>query len=153
MKTTNTLDKSFGPIGSTAGYFLIIAGIIATYTSLFGLILVALGALLGFTSTCTIIDFDNKRIKFSEILFGILPTGKWIPIVPGMTIGIKESKITWTGYSRSNRSLDIDNKDFRLILFDAENTEIMPIKKTDSLDSAIAEQETLCNKLELLAIE
>lgn len=151
IKIINNLDKSFGPTGSFAGYFLILAGLVATYTTLFGLILVVLGSLLGFTVTCTIIDFENRRVKFSEKLFGILPTGKWVDITPGMKIGIKESNMIWTAYSRSNRSIDIDSHDFRLLLFDAEGNEIMPIQKTNSLDSARAAMELLCKKLELAA--
>jgi hypothetical protein len=66
-----------------------------------------------------------------------------------MKIGIKNSDVTWRAYGVSNQSLDIVNKDFRLILFDSNNKEIMPIKKTDSLVSAKEELETLCNKLGL----
>lgn len=153
MKTANRLDKSFGPIGSSAGFFLLVAGVVATFTSMFGLILVILGAFLGFTATYTLIDFDKRKIKFSEKLFGIIQTGKWISIVPGMKIGIKESNVTWTAHSKSNRSIDIYNKDFRLILFDKENTEIMPLKKTDTLDAALVELEMLCSKLKLVRIE
>jgi hypothetical protein len=66
-----------------------------------------------------------------------------------MKIGIKESNMTWRTFSRSNRSIDTDVKDFRLILLDAEDQEIMPIMKLNSLDSAIAEQKILCDKLEI----
>jgi len=151
MTTTYKLENSFGPVGSTAGYFLMLAGLVATYTSLFGLILVVLGAFLGFTSTCTIIDYDKQRIKFSDNIFGIFKTGKWIPIDQQMKIGIKESNQVWTAYSRSNRSIDIDSNDFRLVLLDAETKEIMPLKKTDSLDSAEVALEILCKKLHLEA--
>lgn len=60
-----------------------------------------------------------------------------------MKIGIKESNLTWRAYSMGNRSLDIVNKDHRIILFDSENKEIMPIKKTRSKESAIIELETM----------
>ena len=149
MKTSNKLDKSFGPSGSSAGLFLFITGVVTTFFSFFGLILVVLGAFLGFTYTSAIIDYSSRRIRFSENLFGFVPTGKWIKLEKSMKIGIKESNMTWRTFSRSNRSLDTDVKDFRLILLDAEDQEIMPIMKLNSLDSAIAEQKILCDKLEI----
>jgi hypothetical protein len=149
MKTSNKLDKSFGPSGSSAGLFLFITGVVTTFFSFFGLILVVLGAFLGFTYTSAIIDYSSRRIRFSENLFGFVPTGKWIKLEKSMKIGIKESNMIWRTFSRSNRSLDTDVKDFRLILLDAEDQEIMPIMKLNSLDSAIAEQKILCDKLEI----
>ena len=149
MKTANKLDKSFGPSGSAAGIFLFVIGAVTTFTSLFGLILVLLGAFLGFTFTCTSIDFETGRIRFSEQLFGIFPYGKWIKTETGMKIGIKESNVTWRTFSRGNRSLDTDVKDFRLILFNAESQEIMPVKKTTSLADALAERKLMCDKLGL----
>ena len=153
MKTSNKLDKSFGPSGSSAGLFLFITGVATTFISFFGLILVILGAFLGFTYTSAIIDYGSRRIKFSENLFGIIPTGKWIRIEKSMKIGIKESNMIWRTFSRSNRSLDTDVKDFRLILLDAEDQEIMPIMKLNSLDSALAEQKILCDKLEISELD
>lgn len=149
MITENKLDKSFGSTGTAAGVFLFIIGIITTYTSLFGLILVLLGAFMGFSSTSSLIDFDKRRIKFSNNLFGILKIGKWIQINSPMNLAIKDSAITWQTYSRGNRMLEIINKDFRIILLDSDNQEIMQIKKTNSLDLAKAELEILCNKLGL----
>lgn len=149
MKLINKLDKSFGPAGSTAGIVLFSIGIITSFTSLLGLILILLGAFLGFTFTCTEVDFETKRIKFLEKLFGVIPTGKWIKIETGMKIGIQESSATWRTFSRSNRSTDTTVSDFRLILFNADDQEIMPVKVTNSLESALAERKILCSKLEL----
>jgi len=153
MKTSNKLDKSFGPSGSSAGLFLFITGVVTTFFSFFGLILVVLGAFLGFTYTSAIIDYSSRRIRFSENLFGFVPTGKWIKLEKSMKIGIKESNMIWRTFSRSNRSIDTDVKDFRLILLDAEDQEIMPIKKLNSLESAITEQKILCNKLEISELD
>jgi hypothetical protein len=153
MKTSYKLDKSFGPIGSSAGVALFIAGVAIVFVSLFGLILIVAGAILGFTSTCTIIDFDTKRIKFSEKWFGIIPIGKWIQVEPRMKIGIKNSKMIWSAYSRGNRSIDVEEKDFRLILLDDENREIMPVLKAETLDSVIAKMEIICIKLDINPLE
>ena len=70
-----------------------------------------------------------------------------------MKLAIKDSAITWRTYSRGNRTLDIEDKDFRIILLDSDNQEIMQIKKTDSFDLAKSELETLCIELKLNSIE
>jgi hypothetical protein len=152
MMVKNKLDKSFGPSGTFAGYTIFIIGLITTYTNLGGLILVLVGAFMGFSSTSTLIDLDKKRIMFSNNLFGFIKTGKWIDIDPTMKVGIKESNITWTTFSRSNRSIDSVKKDFRIVLCDSADIEIMEISKNKSLDAAMAQLETLSRQLGLSAI-
>ena len=153
MIITNKLDKSFGPVGSSAGIFILIAGLAATYQSWFGLVLVLLGAFVGFSSTSVLIDFDKRRIKFSNNLFGIIRIGKWISVSPDMRIGIKQSNLTWQAFSRSNRSIVIQDNDLRLVLVNSENEEIMEVMKTGSIESATAQLEILCTKLDLRAVE
>ncbi len=143
MKITNKLEKSFGSVGTLAGVLVFIAGIFALYYSLIGLILIFIGAFVGFTSTSTSIDTDKKRVRFSNNLFGILKTGKWIAIKPDMKIGLNISNKIWTAYSQGNRSLDIDIKAIQILLFDANNNKIIPLKKLKSPDSAKIEIEKL----------
>lgn len=152
MITKNKLDKSFGPAGTSAGIFMFIAGIVVTFYSFTGLILVFIGAFVGFTSTSTMIDNDKKRIKFSNNLFGFIKTGQWIDIKPEMKLGLKKSNRVYRAYSRSNRTLDIDSKDIRLILYGADNKQIMPIRKFDSLDIAKVELKKSGNQLGLSLI-
>ena len=71
MITRNKLDKTFGPIGSLAGIFLFIAWLIITCFSLTGLILVLMGAFVGFSSTMTLVDFV-KRDFTTKKRFGYL---------------------------------------------------------------------------------
>ena len=149
MITNYKLDKSFGPVGTTAGIFLFVVGIITIFSSFYGFILIVLGAFVGFSSTSTLIDFEQKRIKFSNNIFGIIPTGKWINVEPSMKIGIEESNVTWSAFSRGNRSLDIEQKDFRIVLFDSDNREMLTLMKTDSMESANGEMEKFCNQLGL----
>ena len=149
MITNNKLDKSFGPVGTTAGIVMFVVGIITIFSSFYGLILIVLGAFVGFTSTSTFIDFEQKRIKFSNNIFGFITTGKWIPDESTMKIGIEESNVTWSTFSRGNRSLDIEQKDFRILLFDSDNREILTLMKTDSMESAETEKERLCTQLGL----
>lgn len=153
MTTNNKLDKSFGPIGTVAGITIFAAGIILVFFSLSGLFLILLGAFVGFSSTGTLIDFDKKRIKFSNNLFGMFSVGKWIDISTDMKIGIKKSNKTWRTYSQGSRTLDISNQDFRIILYDSANKQIMPVMKTKTLDSAKIEIEKLSSQIGLGIIE
>ena len=152
MITINRIDKSFGTVGSSAGGFLFIAGSILTCLYFTAIILVVLGAFVGFTTSSAMIDYGKKRIKFSNNLFGIIRIGKWMPIEPTMKIGIRESKQMYRAYSRGNRALDVSQNDFRLILYDSENREIMPVKKTESPEAAEIELELECKRLGLSRI-
>jgi hypothetical protein len=152
MTMRNKLDKAFGPFGNSAGLFLFVAGLTITYFSLTGLILVLIGAFIGFTSTSTLVDFDKRRIKFSNNIFGIIPIGQWIIIQTDMKIGIKKSNKAWRAYSRSNRILDIANNDYRLILYDSNGREIMPIQKSYNLDSAKLNLDKISKELEIEVI-
>jgi len=148
----NKLDQSFGPIGTIAGITLFVVGVILTPFSFSGLFLILIGAFVGFTSTSTIIDSDNKRVRFSNNLFGILRTGKWINIESNMKIGIKQSNRAWRAYSGGSRSIDTSDKGFRVILFDAHSKQIMPLMKTNSFESAKKELESLAIQLGLSTI-
>jgi hypothetical protein len=152
MITNNRLDKSFGAVGSSAGVFVFIAGVILTCLYFSALILVLIGAFVGFTTSSAMIDYGKKRVKFSNNLFGLIRIGKWIKLEPSMKIGIRESNQTYRAYSRGNQALDVAQKDFRLILYDSANKEIMPIKKTESLDAAKIELEIECKRLGLSRI-
>lgn len=141
------LDKTFGPVGAPAGIFLFVIGWWVTIYSLFGIFLILIGAFIGFTSTHTWIDVDKKRMKFSSTLFGVIPTGQWTEIQPDMKIGVKKSNKVWRGYSKGNRAIDIPDTDYRLILFDSNGKEIMPIRKTNHLDAALSQLEILSKQL------
>lgn len=149
MIINNKLDKSFGPIGTIAGITLFIVGIILTYFSISGLFLILIGAFVGFTSTSTTIDFDNRCVRFSNNLFGILKTGRWIKLESDMRIEIKHSSKTWRAYSSGSRSVDITDKDFRLVLFDGNNKQILPLMKAPTFDLAKKELESLTAQLGL----
>ena len=129
------------------------AGLILTYSHLTGIILILIGAFVGFSSTSAMVDYDKKRIRFSNNLFGIIRTGQWLFLEPAMKIGMRESNLAWRAYSSGNRAIDSVTKDYRIILLDSEDKEIMQIKKTRTRESAIGELETMGNKLGLKRIE
>jgi len=145
----NKLDKSFGPVGSFAGIIVFLAGLGSLYFSGFSLILVLIGAFMGFTYSSTEIDFSKKRVRFLNNLFGVIKVGVWMNVKPDMKIGIAKSRKIWKTYSRGNRELDITNEDYRLVLYNSSGKKIMPIKKVDNLNSAKMDLETICRQLEL----
>ncbi|OQA01620.1 MAG: hypothetical protein BWY70_00313 [Bacteroidetes bacterium ADurb.Bin408] len=85
----NKLDKTFGAVGMSAGLLLMVVGAAIVFFSFTGIVLIALGAFVAFTYTATLIDFNNKRIKFATYVFGIIPWGKWVSIEPTMRIGVR----------------------------------------------------------------
>ena len=132
MIIRNKLGLTFGPFGSSTGFTLLIGGLIATYFSIFGAIIALIGAFAAFTSASTSIDTDNKKIRYSDNLFGVFPLGKWVEIKPGMKIGLKKSHRGFRGYVRGTQPVDIHEKDIRIVLYDTNNKQIMPIKKLSS---------------------
>jgi hypothetical protein len=149
MKINNRLDKSFGPIGTFAGLILFIVGIILTYFYFSSVLLILIGGFVGFSFSSAIIDYEKKRVKFANNIFGIIPIGKWIQILPTMKIGLKEFNQTFRAYSQGNRTLDVSKMDFRIILYDSDEKEIMQIKKAETLDSAKADRDIIGNQLGL----
>jgi hypothetical protein len=151
MKMINKLDKPFGPAGTSAGLVLLFAGVLTVSRSLFSLILIFIGAFMGFTSTSSIIDTKSKKVKFSNNLFGIFRIGKWVPIESGMKIGIRKSDQIWRTSSWSNRVLDIRQQDYRIVLFDFDEKEVITLKKEISQKAARTQLSKLSQQLGLKA--
>lgn len=152
MKKNHILEKSFGPIGSSAGIVLFFIGLFATYNSLYASVLIVIGAFLGFTRQITKIDFDRKRIRYSTSLFGFIGTGHWITIEPMMKLDLKKSKKNWRGYSRGNRALDIEQVDWQIILCDSGGKEVVPVKNTFSTETGRSEIEKIGHLLGIRTI-
>jgi hypothetical protein len=136
METKNKISKSFGPQGSAAGLLLFAAGIVATFYSYMGLFLALGGAFMAFTNTSTIIDTANKRVKPVELLFGIFPFGKWIYINDEMKLGIEKSRKGFRVFSASNKTAEIIESDYRIMLYGENELPITPLKKFSSRDEA-----------------
>ena len=147
--TTYKLDRTFGPFGASTGFFMTIGGIFMMYYSMWGIIAILIGAFVGLTSTSTIIDWNNKRIKYSNNFFGIFKTGPWISIEPDMKLGIRKSSKKWQAYSRSNMPLSLAFQDYRISLYSANNKIIVPIMKTKTYDAAKKEASILSSRLGL----
>jgi hypothetical protein len=149
MTVTYKLYKTFGPVGSVAGIILFAAGFILVWFSLSAFVLIILGAFIGFSYSSTEIDFEQKKIRYSDVLFGIIRIGKWINVEPEMKIGILKSRKTWVTYSLGNRTLESPVEDYRLELFKSSGIKIMLIKKVGSSGAAGKDQEEICEKLQI----
>ena len=149
MRKRYKFDKSFGPVASFSGIVIFIAGLIATYFSLTGLILVIIGAFIGFTNSSTTIDIENKMIRFSNNIFGIIKTGTWINVDKDMSVGIKHDKKVYRTYSRSNRILDLKVHNTILYLFDKNGNQMLPIMKILKNGNLNDEIEKISSELEI----
>ena len=137
MSTTviNRFDRSFGPVGSSAGLFIFLAGLFLIFYSYSAIILILLGAFVGFTHSSASIDFDESKIRLSNNICGIFRFGKWIQIQPEMVITIKSNKQIFRNYSRSNRVLDIKTHKYQVLLCDENKNPLMPLKYVKNLDA------------------
>ncbi|MDX2414151.1 MAG: hypothetical protein QNK33_03065 [Bacteroidales bacterium] len=147
MIIKNKIEKPFGPSATTAGVVIFFAGIIYTYYSLVGIILIVAGAFIGFTRVSTFIDTEKGRIKFSNVLFGIFPAGKWIDINDQMIIGLENLRRGFRTYSRGMRTNDTVVKDVRIVLYSSNKKKIGPIRKYLSQKSANEDLEELAKTL------
>ena len=149
MIIKNNLDRTFGPFGTSTGFFIFLGGIIATFYSIYGLIIAFVGAFAAFTSTSTYIDTEMKRIRNTDNLFGIIPVGKWIAIKPDMKLGLKKAHKGYQAYIMGTQPIGIHHNDIRIYLYDSGNKQIMPIKKFDSYESSKNELGVLSSLLGL----
>lgn len=152
MIENNRLEKSFGPVGTMAGTIVFVAGLILSFSHLSGLILLLIGAFVGFSNTSVQIDVEKKCVRYSNNLFGFIRTGKWLRINPTMKLGMKESNVVWRSYSSGNRALDVSKTEYLIILYSSENNEIIPVKKSKSREEAVVELARLKNNLGLIII-
>jgi len=88
-------------------------------------------------------------MRFSNNLFGLLKTGRWIRVIDTMKVGIIVKNTTWRAYSQSNRSMDITQGDVLIVLFGSKGEQLIPLKKFKSVEAAETEIEYMCGTLGL----
>lgn len=151
MKTIiiNRFDKSFGPMGSSAGFFLLIGGLFLLYFSFSSIFLVVLGIFLAFTHTSATLDYENKRVRFCNNICGFLKFGKWVDIQPDMTLRLAKNRQIFRSYSRSNRTLDVKTHQYQLLLYSSDKEKIMPLVYSSSISEAKETSKKIAEKLGL----
>jgi hypothetical protein len=151
--TKNRIEYSFGPVGKSAGFFISVIGIIMSFYDIFAIIITVFGAFFLFTDTCTFIDSDNKRVKFSNNIFGLIRIGKWIAVHNSMSISIMKSNRAWNSYSRGNRILNITDNSFLIVIVNSNGKIILPLKKCDTIETAKTTSHFLSKELGLVMLK
>ncbi len=147
--TVNRFDKFFGPVGSLVGLFLLLAGIGLTFIELSALLLIPLGLFIGYTHSSTTIDFQNKKVRFSNNLAGIFKFGKWLDVNQDMYIDILRNNKVFRTYSRGNRALDIKTHQYEIVLYNDKNVKLMPLMYIKNLDDAKNATQEIASRLDL----
>jgi|WetSurMetagenome_2_1015567.scaffolds.fasta_scaffold06477_9 hypothetical protein len=125
------------------GYVFIGVGIFCSYYSLIILVFIIPGLFMAFTSTGTIIDTDNKRVKPYTMLFGFIRTGKWVSVNQFSRFGIKKVNSRYSSYSRANIRLDINTSDIRLELINNDGTGKVLLNRFKNAEDAQQEKDKL----------
>ena len=153
MKIINKISNSFGPVASFAGIFIAVIGIAMSFYSLTAILLVIFGLFVGFSSTKTCIDTEDKKIRSGYSLFGIINLGNWVRISPDMKLGVNKNNATFRTYSRGNRILDLKSDDYFIYLYGSDNKPVLPVKRVRNIESAREEMERLRKVLSLEVIK
>ncbi|WP_439182280.1 hypothetical protein [Carboxylicivirga taeanensis] len=141
---TSCFGKTFGPVGSFSGVVLFTLGVVFFIMGYLGaIILVLIGAFIAFTKPYTTIDFEQRRVRSGDLLFGVAKTGKWQKIQADMQIGFWHSNKVYRTYSRSNRALDITQEQDLICLFDKRGKKLMNLQRLDNATSKDVELDRL----------
>jgi hypothetical protein len=135
--------KFFGPVQSYSGYVFIACGILFVSYSFLTLFLIIPGAFMAFTSTGTILDTDNKKVKPFTLLFGFFSTGKWIDVKEFTRFSIQKGTRRYTSYSRGSVKLDLGITDIRLMLVNSNGTGKIIVNRYSNFEEAHLEMEEL----------
>ena len=94
------------------------------------------GAFMAFTSTGTIIDIENKKVRPYTSLFGFIRTGKWIEVSGFSGFKIMKSNRRYTSYSRANVRLDMNISDIKLLLVNKNGTGKVVLNRYNNFEDA-----------------
>lgn len=147
MTITNKFGKTFGPVASFSGIVILCVGLFLVTTNLGGFVLVVIGAFIAFTRSYTSINFESKQVRYGDILFGLVKRGEWIQVENSMQIALFNSNKVYRTYSRSNRALDITQKQQLICLFDKKGKKLMALKNVKDERDIEMEMEKLSSGL------
>ncbi len=141
--TDNKHGKFFGPVQVYMGYVFIACGLLFLSYSLATILFLIPGAFMAFTSTGTIIDTENKKVRPYTNLFGFIRSGKWIETSEFCRFKIEKSNRRYTSYSRSNMQLDMNITDLSLLLTDKSGRKKVLINRFNNFEDARKEMDEL----------
>lgn len=152
MVIDNKLDKAFSPSGVFAGYILLIVGVVSILTGV-GLIVALIGAFTAFTYTGVQINTDKNVYRTYSSLVGGIKVGHWKKLSGFTQITVSKSKKKYTTFSRSNRSIETNQIDYRVTLVNPSKNNRVEIKKCGTLDEAYVYAEGLSARLDIPVVK
>ncbi len=145
----NELDKSFGPSASYAGLLFFFTGIFVTTLSISGILLVLIGAVIGFSRSGIIIEKENSRLKYYTKIFWIFKQGKWQNLSDYNELILLKNRKVYTTYSRSNRINQTKESGYIIYLLKSTNKHKIPVKICSSIEEGKSEIRNISEILEL----
>ncbi len=155
MVIKNSLDKSFGPAASFAGYIFIVTGTIAVIwvQNWIGIPVMLLGMFVSFTGTVIKIDTETRKFKFYTRLLGIIPIGKWYDLNMFEGLGMLKDNRIYTAHSRSNRTISTQKNEYGIYLLTSDRKIKIPVKKCKKRKLASKALQELSKKLHMSVIK
>lgn len=153
MKTDNRIDMFLGPSAVFAGYVFLLVGVVYSFESLAGLILVVAGLFMGFTFYGATFDFERGRIRSYTAIFGLIKLGTWYQAGIFDRFRIYHSRRSYTSYSRANIPLVVKKSDIRLELFKSDRSIKITVNRYDSVEEARMELDQIRRELKLNNLE
>jgi hypothetical protein len=135
--------KFFSPMQIYMGYVFIAVGIFCAVYSLTILILIIPGTFMAFTSTGTIVDFKNRRVKPYTLHFGIIRTGNWIDTDQFTRFNIQKATRKYTAYSRGSVRFDMGISDLKLMLINKNGSRKVIINRYTGFEEAQKDKDEL----------
>ena len=105
------------------------------------------GAFMAFTSTGTLIDIENRKVRPYTSLLGFIRTGKWIEVSGFSGFKIMKSNRRYTSYSRANVQLDMNICDVKLLLVNKNGTRKVVLNRYNNFEDARKDMDELKNAL------
>jgi hypothetical protein len=139
----NRHGKFFGPVQVYMGLVFIACGLFCSTYSLTTLLFIVPGAFMAFTSTGTIIDLVNKRVKPYTSLFGFIRTGEWIEVSVFSQFKIMKSDRRYSSYSRGSVRFNMNISDISLLLTNNSGTKKVILSRFNKFEDAHMEMNKL----------
>jgi uncharacterized membrane protein len=148
MKYRSKTEYPFAPYLSFAGVLFMVTGLIF-FRQIAGMVLIALGAFLGLTTSGVVIDADLQRMKPYSRLFGIVPFGRWKDYPDDAVITIVPVATTYVVHSRSDRTNALESRFYRVYLVDKRLKPLCSLGKFKTIQAARHEVEKLKQMLQI----
>jgi hypothetical protein len=148
MKFKSKTEYPFAPYLSFAGVLFMLTGLFF-FRQIAGIVLIAAGAFLCFTTSGVVIDTDSQRMKSFSRLFGIVSVGKWMDYSNCTGIAIVPVTTTYVVHSRSDRTNALESRFYRVYLVDKQLKPLCRLGKFKTIQVAKKEVEKLSQLLKL----